>query len=173
MKRQLFELAALLLCCQSLLAEPAPVQNETLKDPTAMTEKLEQGLAGVLLPIDNSDVPVSGNSATENELKDPTRMNQNFREALKQVPTTNGAPSGAATPPPTLPNIQLVASVCGMHKDKNYAMLRINDKTVMVSIDDKVTTIQNNQLMEIHVLDIDKRHVKVEILPANEIIILQ
>lgn len=175
MKRQLFELAALLLCCQSLLAEVAPVQHESLKDPTAMTEKLERELAGIREPSTQGVTVISVDSANanKNELKDPTRMNQNFREALKQVPTTNAGSAGAVAAKPALPNIQLVASVCGMHKDKNYAMLRIDDKTVMVSIDDKITALQNGQPIEIHVLEIDKRHVKVELQPANEILILQ
>ncbi|MDP3876558.1 MAG: hypothetical protein Q8Q50_06215 [Methylobacter sp.] len=168
MNGQLFKWVALLLYCQSLLAEPA--QNETLQDPTAMTEKLEQELAGIREPRTQNVMVVPGGSANKDELKDPTRMNQNFREALKQIPMGN---TSTAAPKSTLPNIQLVASVCGMHKDKNHAMLRINDKTTMVSIGDKISTIQNDQLIEIHVVDIDKSHVKIELLPSNEIIILQ
>lgn len=183
MKLQPFKLAALLLCCQSLSAEPLPVQaaqenfnkaSEALNDPTAMTEKLEQGLAGVMLPTANNATPVLGDSENKNELKDPTRMNQNFREALKRVvPGSAGAPSGNAAAGTALPEIKLVASVCGMHKDKNHAMLRINDTTEMVSVGEKITTIKNNQLIEIHVLEIDKGHVKVEVQPANETIILR
>lgn len=180
-----FKPAALLalLCCQPVFAEPLPVQlapenlnksTEALNDPTVMTEKLERGLAGVLLPTDKNATPVPGDSENKSELKDPTRMNQNFREALKRVaPSNTGAPSGNAAPSATLPEIKLVASVCGMHKDKNHAMLRINDKTEMVSVGDKITTIKNNQLIEIHVLEIDKRQVKVEVLPVNETIILR
>lgn len=183
MKLQTFKLAALLLCCQSLLAEPPPVQSapentnkstEVLNDPTVMSKKLEQGLAGVLLPTDKNVAPSPVNSANKDELEDPTRMNQNFREALKRVSSNNaGAPSGIATPSSTLPEIKLIASVCGMHKDKNHAMLRINDKTEMVSEGDKITTIKGNQVIEIHVLEIDKGHVKVEVQPANETIILR
>lgn len=183
MKLQLFKLAALLLCCQSLSAEPPPVQAaqenfnkaaESLNDPTVMTEKLEQGLAGVMLPTAENATPLINDNENKNELKDPTRMNQNFREALKRVaPSNTGASSGNAAPSATLPEIKLVASVCGMHKDKNHAMLRINDKTEMVGVGDKITTIKNNQLIEIHVLEIDKGQVKVEVLPANETIILR
>lgn len=183
MRSPQFKLAALLLCCQPLFAEPPLVQSatenfnkaaEALNDPTVMTEKLEQGLAGVLLPIGKNATPAPGNTTNKSELKDPTRMNQNFREALKRVvPNNAGAPSGIAAPGVALPEIKLVASVCGMHKDKNHAMLRINDKTEMVGVGDKITTIKNNQLIEIHVLEIDKGQVKVEVLPANETIILR
>ncbi len=183
MRSPQFKLAALLLCCQSLLAEPTPPQllpdnlnktTEALNDPTAMTEKLEQGLAGVLLPTAKNEMPSPVKSANKGELEDPTRMNQNFREALKRVSSGNtGAPPSIAAPGSTLPEIKLVASVCGMHKDKNHAMLRINDKTEMVGEGDKMTTIKNNQLIEIHILEIDKGHVKVEVQPANETIILR
>jgi hypothetical protein len=183
MKLQLFKLAALLLCCQSLSAEPPSVQSaqenlnkstESLNDPTVMTEKLEQGLAGVMLPTAKNATPLINDSENKNELKDPTRMNQNFREALKRVaPGSAGAPSGNAATGTALPEVKLVASVCGMHKEKNHAMLRINDKTEMVGVGEKITTIKNNQLIEIHVLEIDKGHVKVEVQPANETIILR
>jgi hypothetical protein len=181
MKLPPFKLVALLLCCQSLLAEPQASTpenikkaDETLKDPTLMTEKLEQGLAGVMLPKAENETPPPINSANKDGLEDPTRMNQNFREALRRVSSGNeGAPTGIAAPSSALPEIQLVASVCGMHKDKNHAMLRINDKTEMVSEGDKITIIKGNQLIEIHVLEIDKGHVKVEVQPANETIILR
>ncbi len=183
MKLQSFRLAALLLSCQPLLAEPPPVQSATgnrneaigtLNDPTLMTRKLEQGLAGVLLPTDKNVTPHPDNNASQDELIDPTRMNQNFREALKRVAPSNiSASPGIAAQNSVLPEIKLIASVCSMHKDKNHAMLRINDKTEMVSVGDKITTIKNNQLIEIHVLEIDKGHVKVEVLPANETIILR
>lgn len=182
MKLQPFKLAALLLCCQSLFAEPLSVQspaaiNQTtgaLSDPTVMTEKLERGLAGVLLPTARNVAPSPVSNANTGDLNDPTRMNQNFREALKRVsPTNAGTPPGGGAQSSALPEIRLVASICDMHKDKNHSMLRINDKTEMVSVGDKITTIQGNQLIEIHVLEIDKGQVKVEVLPAKETIILR
>jgi len=51
--------------------------------------------------------------------------------------------------------------------------LRINDKTEMVYIGDKITALENNQVVEIHILDIHKHYVKVRVLPANETIILR
>ncbi|MCX7103588.1 MAG: hypothetical protein NTX38_19400 [Methylobacter sp.] len=183
MKLLQFTLAVLLLCSQPLFAESPPVEltqentnktDGTLNDPTVMTEKLERRLAGVMLPTENNVKPSAVNSTDNGELKDPTRMNQNFREALKQVSTsTSGATPGTATPSSAMPEIKLIASVCGMHKDKNHAMLRINDKTEMVSEGDKITTIKGNQVIEIQVLEIDKGHVKVEVQPANETIILR
>jgi hypothetical protein len=189
MRLQQFTMAALLFlpCGQSLFAEPQEASSavelasetinkatETLNDPTVMSEKLEQRLASVLRPTDNSVPLPPVISVNKGELKDPTRMNQNFREALKRVsPGNTGTPTGTVTQGPALPKIKLVASICDMHKDKNHAMLRINDKTEMVSIGDKISSIESNQLVEIHVLEIEKGHVKVEVLPANETIILR
>lgn len=157
-----------------LASETINKAAEALNDPTAMTEKLEQRFSSVLRPTDSSVTPPPVTSANKGDLKDPTRMNQNFREALKRVsPSSTGAPSGSVTQGPALPKIKLVASVCDMHKDKNHAMLRINDKTEMVSVGDKISSIESNKLIEIHVLEIEKGHVKVEVLPANETIILR
>lgn len=173
----------LLLCSQSLLAESPSAQvaqdntkliAETLNDPTVMSEKLERKLAGVLLPTKDNAPPSPVTNPDKGGIKDPTRMNQNFRAALKGVSTTTaGTPAGIAAPSSALPDITLVASACGMHKDKNHAMLRINDKTEMVSIGDRITTIKGNQVIEIQVLEIAKSHVKVEVQPANETIFLR
>ncbi len=173
----------LLLCSQSLLAESlsaqaaqdnAPFIAEVLNDPTVMSEKLERKLAGVLLPTKDSAPASPVNNPDKSDIKDPTRMNQNFRQALKGVSTTTaGAPAGIVAQRSAFPDMTLVASVCGMHKDKNHAMLRINDKTEMVGTGDKITTIKDNQVIEIHVLEIAKSHVKVEIQPANETIFLR
>ncbi|MBL6986597.1 MAG: hypothetical protein ISR72_06075 [Methylobacter sp.] len=173
----------LLLCSQSLSAKPQSAQSaqentnkisETLNDPTAMTEELQRRLAGVFMATESKITPSPVNNADKGELKDPTRMNQNFRDALKGVSaTTPGAPPGIAVQSSSLPDIKLVASVCGMHKDKNHAMLRINDKTEMVGIGDKITTIKGSKVIEIIVLEIDKGYVKVEVQPANETIFLR
>ncbi len=171
MKLPYFKVAVLLLCCQSLFAE-TPVLN----DPTRMTPTLEQGLAGVLRQVDKNQATLSDN-ASKSEIEDPTRMNQNFREALKRVSSANGAAgtagAGAVAAVPVLPDMKLVASVCGMHKEKNHVMLQINGRTEMVGIGDKITTIKGAQLMEIQVLEIDGLHVKVVVQPANETVILR
>jgi hypothetical protein len=69
--------------------------------------------------------------------------------------------------------MSLLASVCGGHKNKNSAMLRINDRAEMVYAGDQINTLQNNQLVEIQILDIHKHYVKVKVLPANETVILR
>ena len=180
----------LLLSCQPLYAEepvvpPRPkltVENinkttEVLRDPTVIAEKMGQGIENMALPASRSVKPELGNSANQGELKDPTQMNQNFREALNRVTqnrTGTVAPGASIAPAaPALPKMSLIASVCGGHKSKNSAMLRINDKTEMVYAGDKITTFESNQVIEIQILDIHKHHVKVRVLPANETLILR
>ena len=180
----------LLLSCQPLYAEepvvpPRPkltVENinkttEVLRDPTVIAEKMGQGIKNMALPASRSVKPELGNSANQGELKDPTQMNQNFREALNRVTqnrTGTVAPGASIAPAaPALPKMSLIASVCGGHKSKNSAMLRINDKTEMVYAGDKITTFESNQIVEIQILEIHKHHVKVRVLPADETIILR
>lgn len=106
-------------------------------------------------------------------------MNQNFRDALNRVTqnkpgtVTNIPGTGVAPAAPVLPKISLLASVWGGQKNKNSAMLRISEKTAMVYAGDKVTSFENNQVIEIQVLEIQKHHVKIRVLPANETIILR
>jgi len=178
----------LLLCGKPLCAAPADGQpapptprltaehigkaTTGLRDPTVITEKLTQGLKGLGLADTQK---TSTANPKENGLIDPTQINQNFRDALNQI--IKGKPAGTDgtyTPQaPVLPEITLVASVCGMAKDRVSAMLRINGKTEMVHIGDKVSTISNGGLIEVEVLDIHRRHVSVKVRPANEILILR
>jgi hypothetical protein len=154
-------------------AMPAQETADALPDPTAITSQIEQRLRRSLEPADQRE-PVKKNKLKD-ELQDPTRLNENFRDALKHV-TSRSAVAGSQTTvsaAPNLPDIALAASACNMHKGKNHAMLRINGKTEMVSVNDKITYIEKNQLIEIHVLEIQKDHVQVRIYPSNETIILR
>lgn len=194
MRPQLFKLMLLLLLsCHPVYAEepvvpPRPqltVENinkatKVLRDPTVITEKIGQGLEGLALPTVKNATQPSGGSENKGELKDPTLMNQNFRDALNRATQNKtgmveNGPGVANIAPaaPVLPKISLLASVWGGHKNKNSAMLRINDKTEMVYVGDKITSFENNQLIEIHVLEIQKHHVKITVFPANETIILR
>ncbi|WP_020157728.1 hypothetical protein [Methylobacter marinus] len=162
-----------LLFCPSLSvgqdnAAPDPAAD-VLADPTVMTRQFEQRLRG---PDQESG---AGRKKSKEEFPDPTRMNDNFRDALKHVTRRSAVAGGETTvsAAPNLPDISLAASACNMHKGQNHAMLRINGKTEMVSVNDRITYIEKNQLIEIHVLEIQKNHVQVRIYPSNETIILR
>jgi hypothetical protein len=188
MKMPSLKLAALwLLCFPSLSvgqedsatapAAPAatPVQEtaDALPDPTVITSQFEQRLRKSQEPSDQQAQAKKNQS--KDELQDPTRLNENFRDALKHVTSRSPAASNAvnASAAPNLPDISLAASACNMHKGKNHAMLRVNGKTKMVSVNDKITFIEKNQLIEIQVLEIQKDHVQVRIFPSNETIFLR
>jgi hypothetical protein len=178
----------LLLSCHSVYAEepgapPRPtltVKNitkakEVLRDPTVITEK--QAVEGLAFPATKNTTAAPDRSRYKDELKDPTQMNQNFREALNRI-TQNRAGTvapgtGVAPAAPMLPKMSLLASVFGGHKQNNSAMLSINNKTELVYVGDKITTLDNNRVVEIQILEIHKHHVKVKVLPDNETIILR
>jgi hypothetical protein len=141
---------------------PQTTADDTMADPVK-AHKEPKGLVR----------PGSGEAASDS-LEDPTRMNESFRAALQHSGRATSAPqSGAAAPAPVLPEITLVASVCGRHLDNAAAMLRINDKTEIVHTGDKLTRVEKNQLIEIHILEIHHRFVKVKVFPSNEILILR
>jgi hypothetical protein len=180
-------LLLLLLSCHAVYAEepiarPSPrltVENinkatEVLRNPAVITEKIGQGLEGFRLPVAKNTPPAPDGNVNKGELKDPTLMNQNFREALDRInQNKSGTGSPVTSAAPALPKMSLLASVCGGKKTKNSAMLSINDRTEMVYIGDKITTLESNQVVEIQILDIHRHHVKVRVLPANETIILR
>jgi Zn-dependent metalloprotease len=180
MKMPSLKLAALwLLFCPSLSvgqdSTAAPVQEtaDALPDPTAVTRQFEQRLRRSQEPSDQREP--ANNNKSKDELQDPTRLNENFRDALKHVTSRTAGAGNAVNVPaaPNLPDISLAASACNMHKGKNHAMLRVNGKTEMVSVNDKITFIEKNQLIEIQVLEIQKDHVQIRLFPSNETIILR
>jgi len=180
MKMPSLKLAALWLLCfpslstgQDSAAAPAPEVMDALPDPTVVTSQFEQRLKRLQEPANQQEQ--ANKNKLKDELRDPTHLNENFRDALRHVTSRSATPGNAVNVPmaPSLPAISLAASACNMHKGKNHAMLRINGKTEMVSANDKITYIEKNQLIEIQVLEIQKNHVQVRIYPGNETIILR
>lgn len=165
----------LLLICQlswANAAEPAPAQIDTLPDPTvSTTAKLR---ARFIAPIANKSE--SSNNDID-DIQDPTSMNENFRSALTRL-DKNKAPTGKAgviptVAAPSLPEIKLLALACGHHKEKNHVMISINGKSEMIGMGERTTTLVNNQVVEIEVLDIQKNYVRLQLHPSNQTIILR
>lgn len=175
MKPQAFKLAALLaLCSQPLMAGPADSAESALKQRDQPVEALPD--PGAATGKSNIAPPASNHGQNTTDLEDPTRLNENFRAALEHAAgkqAASGNASGGAVQGPALPDIALVASVCPVHKGQPAAMLRIKDKTEMVRAGDRITYIENNQLVEIQVIEIDRHHVRVRIYPGNETVILR
>ena len=177
-KQCVFVSLLLLLGNQKLFAEPlarpaSTNEVESLPDPTAKTLKLIQGLNSVALqPTENQKKKPD---ALTNEIEDPTQMNQNFREALSRIRQNKPgtvAPT-AVSAAPALPDIKLLATACNMHEGKNHIMLSVDGKTEMVSINDKITVVKSNRVIEIVILGINKNEVRLKLNPGNEDIILR
>ena len=165
-------LLLLLLYGSALFAEPPPAADpslsvpetvkavEVLRDPTVISEKMEQGLKSLTSPTLKKALASPGSSATDGKIIDPTLMNQNFRDALtrKSGTVANGPGPAAAT---GLPKITLLASICGGQKTINSAILGINGKAEMVRAGDKFSVIENNRVMEVQVIEIHEHYVKV------------
>ena len=145
-------------------------EPESLPDPTISTnEKLRSTFI--------SPMPNKKNRAANDDVQDPTNMNENFRAALNRLTQTKSATKTTTNLPvtiaPSFPDIKLLALACEHHKDKNHAMISINGKSQMLGVGEKSTTLLNNRIFEIEVLDIDKTHVRLRLQPNNDIIILR
>lgn len=190
MRRQAIKLSMLLLLSSQALfagqqpAAPGPQltrenigkATQVLRKPGVIKEKIAQGIENPALKAPGDTASTAGGDINKDGLKDPTWMNQNFREALERLAKNSArvTPSSTGTAPKraALPKIALLASICGVHKNTNSAILRINDKTQMVRAGDKITIIDDNQIIEIQIMEILKHHVKITVFPFNETLIL-
>ena len=185
-------LLLLLLYAPALFAEPPAITNggdsslekpspegegvkavEVLRDPTVISEKMEQSLKNLTSPTLKNALTPPGGSTSDSKITDPTRMNQSFRDALNRKASKVGNGVGPAVAAAALPKITLLASICGAQKNSNSAMLGINGKTEMVRAGDKFSIIENSRVMEVEVMDIHPHYVKVMVLPFNETLILR
>lgn len=159
-------IAIALLCCQISVAK-SPENSELLPDPTvANTAKLRA----------SPSAPTEKTAETPNKdgIEDPTKLNRNFRAALNLK--GDKAPAGVVAnipTAPTMPVIKLLALACEHHKEKNHAMISIDGKSQMLAVGEKTTTLTNNRIVEIDVLDIQKTHVRLRLQPNNDILILR
>jgi sRNA-binding protein len=164
---------ALCLFSQNCLA--APVEN-AMVDPTLMTDALKQGIEVINATRQHNEQ--SKNSTPENQkgLGDPTRMNQNFRDALnsKMNSITDSTNNNAPVPEKsTMPRIRLIGKANYKNDSKTHAMLRVNRQSELVSVGEKITFLNGDILTEIEILEITKRHVKVNVVPSNKILFLR
>lgn len=149
--------------------------ENAIVDPTLMTESLKQGIA--VLNATRSENPVSTTDAVE-KLNDPTSMNQNFREALTHANQLKAAipdvanPLGKLVPDSNIPKIVLIANV-HKNREKNRAILRVNNKSEIVNAGDTITYFQSSEVLQINVVEITKNYVKVTLMPANQTLILR
>jgi hypothetical protein len=164
------------LCLFSQNGLAAPVEN-AMVDPTLMTDALKQGIEVINATRQHNEP--SQNSTPENQqgLGDPTRMNQNFRDALLNgiKNTTENVTGGVKIAPeePLFPKITLLAKMQPTNKSFGHIILRVNDKSEMVSLGDTITYFQRGELITIEVGEITKNYVKVTVKPINQTLILR
>ena len=156
------------------------VAENTIVDPTVMSEVLKQGISTVNNTAQHESLSVPSNS-TQNasQLADPTIINQNFREALTRanqlkaaIPDVTNSLGKSASDSNNV-KVSLVANVHNKNQEKNKAILRVNDKSEMVSTGDTITYFQGGELMHIDVIEITKNYVKVTLMPLNQTLILR
>lgn len=153
----------------------APVENPMV-DPTLMTEALKQGIEVINATRQNNQTSPNPTSENQQGLGDPTRMNLNFRDALNGIKnTTENAVGGikAAPEEPLFPKITLMAKMQSTNKASGHIILRVNDKSEMVSTGDTITYLQRGELITIEVGEITKNYVKVTVMPINQTLILR
>lgn len=139
--------------------------TEVLRDPTKALPLPEVGktVDKVLYSVtDKKELP-----------RDPTQMSGNFRQALKNMPTSganNANPNAQNAAPPAIPPIELAAKILGKNKS---VMLKINTRIVQIAEGGRVSLFENQRVITVRVDKIDKNQVKISVLPVNEQLILQ
>ena len=163
----------LLLCCQ--ISVVLAVDNPT-PQPTGITPAPVQVPAvSTTEKLRDHFIPSAKPQNTPKTVEDPTQANANFRAAMNQLnsKSTSAPPPTNAAPAPSMPTIKLLALACSHHKDKNHAMLNINGRSEMLGAGERTTTLVNNQVIEIEVLDVQKTYVRLRLHPTEQTIILR
>ncbi|NOQ35416.1 MAG: hypothetical protein GQ569_05910 [Methylococcaceae bacterium] len=136
--------------------------TEALRNPTQLLKKV--------MGIDET------NKTDKQDLKtfrDPTKMNDNFRQALKNIrPTSNAKSDDTNTAMPQIPDISLAAKVLGRAKASSV-ILKINKSTLHIFEGKSASFVENHKVITIRVDEIKKTHVSIFVSPHNQQLILQ
>ncbi|MGR9073522.1 MAG: hypothetical protein ACU833_10710 [Gammaproteobacteria bacterium] len=108
------------------------------------------------------------NQATE-VLRDPTRINESFHDALKRVSPEAGSTTDIGSVRPGLTLSALVAGPEGGYA----AMLKIDDQVRLVKTGDRLSIVVKNHLIEIVIDAVTRNELRLTVYPANETITLR
>lgn len=146
--------------------------TKVLRDPSVAVEKFQEGLGRMETPNqENVDTGIGGGLEEVEEIDDPTRMSGTFRAALnKRKFRTATTLKSTETPP--FPKVSLAAIVYGKD-EKGYAMLHVDDRTVLVRVGDKASFVDKGEVIEVVVQKINRSDVWLMVQPRNEIIVLR
>ncbi len=168
------------ITAQSLAYKKPPKLNldninkatEVLRDPSVAVEKFQQGLGKIKTQNqDGNGSGVGNNLEPVEEIDDPTRMSGTFRAALNKR-TFRTATSLKSTETPPFPKVSLAAIVYGKD-EKGYAMLHVDERTVLVRVGDKASFVDKGEVIEVVVQKINRSDVWLMVKPRNEIIVLR
>jgi len=104
-------------------------------------------------------------------LRDPTRISESFRSALKRLApkSTKGGEAGAVL---AVPKLEMGAIIDGFGK-KRTALIKLEDKTRMIREGHTFSVVKGNVVYEVYVEEIGLCEIKLTVSPPNTLIILR
>jgi hypothetical protein len=189
-------LLTLLLFCWSLLAhgyaeadqdrakltvENINAAREILRDPTLANASLKAKVGKLAGPTRSAVEDITRATTMErlepeepdqSPFKDPTKMSGSFRATMNKMTVRQTTKITSTGSPPPMPEISLAAIVYGSEKEY-YAMLHVDENTVLIKEGDKATFVDNNKVIDLVVQQITKNDVRIAVQPSNQQIVLR
>ncbi|PKM10023.1 MAG: hypothetical protein CVV06_14080 [Gammaproteobacteria bacterium HGW-Gammaproteobacteria-10] len=130
-------------------------------------------------PVDSSRAQSTTDNVNEavSVIRDPTRINQNFRQAIKNMAPSSRAASDkpAEGREPGLNDsleVALVGKVLTPNKPR-AVVLRINDDAYYILEGESVSMFEKGEMLTVRVNEITRQHVKITLVERNKLLILQ
>lgn len=149
--------------------EPVVPKKNSVTKSTPKTNDMDR-VGKVYSDYSMNSVKSANKMATK--LRDPTRISDSFRGALKRLsPQVDSKSSPAAAL--AVPGIELAAIIDGFGKERT-ALVRVNkERTRMVRKGHTFTLAKGNVVYEIYVEDIGLCEIKLNVSPPNQLLILR
>lgn len=150
--------------------EPATSENDSTPQGTTKTNDMDR-VGQVYSDYSTGSVNSVNNMVTK--LRDPTRISDSFRSALKRLSPQMDSKSSSPAAVLAVPEIELAAIIDGFGKERT-ALVRLNRKrTQMVRKGHSFTVVKGNVVYEIYVEDIGLCEIKLNVNPPNQLLILR
>ncbi len=152
------------------LEDPASTENESTPQGTTKTNDMDR-VGQVYSDYSTDSVNAANRMVTK--LRDPTRISDSFRSALKRLSPQIDSKSSSSAATLAVPGIELAAIIDGFGKERT-ALVRLNKgKTQMVRKGHSFTIVKGNVVYEIYVEDIGLCEIKLNVNPPNQLLILR
>ncbi len=150
--------------------DPTSAENESVPQGTTKTNDMDR--VGQVYS-DYSTDSVNAANQMVSKLRDPTRISDSFRSALKRLSPQIDSKSSSPAAVLAVPEIELAAIIDGFGKERT-ALVRLNKKTTqMVRKGHSFTVVKGNVVYEIYVEDIGLCEIKLNVNPPNQLLILR